>query len=206
MNAGCIELFNKNIEGIKELNALYPALCSKLSSLNHLDDILRSEVVLLVSALDNFVHDVVRDVIVELFIHEKTFKQLDKFSIQLSSFGQMLNSSRDERSQFLKIAVEKELSNKSFQSPTNIEKILKSLSIGNLWNLLDKKMGSSRDVKKELGLIINRRNKIAHEADLVDKRGVKKNEIKKEDVDEMILFIEKFVKALYEIIESEVFK
>ena len=67
-------------------------------------------------------------------------------------------------------------------------------------------MGSSRDVKKELGLIINRRNKIAHEADLVDKRGVEKNEIKKEDVDEMILFIEKFVKALYEIIESEVFK
>lgn len=55
---------------------------------------------------------------------------------------------------------------------------------------------SSEDIIKKLGIIINRRNKIAHESDIKNHIDTTKNEIEREDVDDVIDFISTLVECI----------
>ncbi len=55
-----IDQFNINIETVKHLGVIYSAFENHLTPAVDLSDILRSEIVLAVSALDCFIHDLVR--------------------------------------------------------------------------------------------------------------------------------------------------
>ena len=69
-----------------------------------------------------------------------------------------------------------------------------------IWSKIGKKIGmSTEDVKTNLGLIILRRNKIAHEADIENLVSMKKSEIERTDVEEVISFLDNVVLAIDEI-------
>ena len=69
-----------------------------------------------------------------------------------------------------------------------------------IWSKIGKKIGmSTEDVKTNLGLIILRRNKIAHEADIENLVSMKKSEIERTDVEEVISFLDNAVLAIDEI-------
>ena len=69
-----------------------------------------------------------------------------------------------------------------------------------IWSKIGKKIGmSTEDVKTNLGLIILRRNKIAHEADIENLVSMKKSEIERTDVEEVISFLDNVVLAIEEI-------
>lgn len=53
-----INSFKESIESIKSLHALHKHLCSLLPAID-LSEILRAEIVLIVSAFDCFIHDIV---------------------------------------------------------------------------------------------------------------------------------------------------
>lgn len=58
---------------------------------------------------------------------------------------------------------------------------------------------STEDVKTNLGLIILRRNKIAHEADIENFVSMKKSEIERKDVEGVISFLDNVVLAIDKI-------
>lgn len=69
-----------------------------------------------------------------------------------------------------------------------------------IWSKVGKKIGmSAEDVKTKLGLIILRRNKIAHEADIENLVSMKKTEIERTDVEEVIAFLNNVVLAIDKI-------
>lgn len=69
-----------------------------------------------------------------------------------------------------------------------------------IWSKVGKKIGMlAEDVKTKLGLIILRRNKIAHEADIENLVSMKKTEIERTDVEEVIAFLNNVVLAIDKI-------
>lgn len=92
----------------------------------------------------------------------------------------------------------------SFQRPDKIADALRLITTIKLWDELAKEMKTeARTIKGRLELIVERRDKIAHEADtmphserLPDKRWT----INKEMTLELVEFIEKVVEAIYRIL------
>ena len=58
---------------------------------------------------------------------------------------------------------------------------------------------STEDVKTKLGLIILRRNKIAHEADIENFVSMEKTEIDRKDLEEVMDFLNSIVLAIEQI-------
>ena len=90
----------------------------------------------------------------------------------------------------------KKLSKDSFQSPKSIEYAYSILKIDHIWSKLSEQMGMrSEDIRNKLALIVDRRNKIAHESDW-NKITRKYEDIELETVLECQDFIENMVEAL----------
>jgi len=195
-----IDSFKKRIEDIKALHALHKYLCTSLPAIaTSLDEILRAEIVLIISAFDCFIHDIVRRGIMDIFKANKdTNPKFDNLCIPISTVKQILQADNDsERNELLEICVKKILSKNSYQSPSSIESALQLISIKKIWASIKDGMNmSSEDITKKLGIIINRRNKIAHESDMINHIHTSKNEIKREDIDDIINFISTLVECI----------
>lgn len=190
-----IDSFKESMESVKTLHALHGTLCEKLPAMD-ISEILRAEVVLLVSALDCFIHDVVRKGLMEIF-NDKNKNISDRLSITLSTTKQMLLSESDtEKQEVLETAIKQILSKQSYQSSHNIEDALQLISVSKPWSSIEKNMGiKAEDIKKQLGVVIRRRNQIAHESDRKNLMG-ERNDIERGDIDEMICFISKLAECI----------
>ena len=88
----------------------------------------------------------------------------------------------------------------SFQRPDKITEAIHLISDVKLWEEIGKKMEKdTNDVKTRLNLIIDRRNCIAHEADIDPSYPDSRWPINESMVDESIDFIEKVSEAIYAI-------
>lgn len=193
-----INSFKESIESIKSLHALYKHLCSLLPAID-LSEILRAEIVLIVSAFDCFIHDIVRKGVMDIFnACRDENPKYGNLCIPISTVKQMLLADNDlDRNELLEISVKKILSKDSYQSPSSIECALQLISIKKIWSSIKDEMHmSSEDITKKLGIIINRRNKIAHESDVKNHIDTTKNEIEREDIDDIINFISTLVECI----------
>lgn len=187
-----ILMFRRNRARIIDLGSIYGFWCDKTPILQaQLDEILRAQLVLIVSAFDTFIHDCVRIGIVKQFgMSGAIAHKLNNYRVSFEDMRNMcaLSSSAD-RMFYLDGVIRKANSHDSFQSPTNVEYAMGLLGVGHLWLALSKGMGMpAADIRAELSNIVNRRNKIAHESDL-DPTGVSLNPITKKEVDEVIRFM-----------------
>lgn len=181
-----LTLFDNNVAQARSLSTIYINLRDGV----HIEDVynnnlLKAQLVNVVSAFDMFVHGIVKKGVIEIF--NKTRKETPKFQsfafqaktilklIEVMSPGFMPSSS-DE---IPDVILEKELSDKlsfmSFQSP---DKVTDALSL--IWGephklqVLAADMNISgcnanekaNNLKQELTTIIQRRNQIAHEGDI----------------------------------------
>ena len=193
-----INSFKESVESIKNLHALHKHLCSLLPAMD-LSEILRAEIVLTVSAFDCFIHDIVRKGVMDIFnANRDKNSKYDNLCIPISTVKQMLQADNDlDRNELLEISVKKILSKESYQSPSSIENALQLISIKKIWSSIKDEMHmSSEDITKKLGIIISRRNKIAHESDIKNHIDTTKNEIEREDVDDIIDFISTLVECI----------
>jgi hypothetical protein len=167
-----------------------------------LSDILRAALVLSVSALDFYVHEVVRLGMLE--IHRKSRPEPPAFS----RFQISLGSAREGLSvdlvldYWLDNEIRQSHSYKSFQQPDKVAEAIRLISEKKLWEEVGKKMSRPPlEVKQELSIIIDRRNKIAHEADIDPTLGLGNrwniNEIL---VGEAVDFIEQVVESIHIIL------
>ena len=194
-----LDSYNDSLESVRSLHALHNHLCNLLPAMD-LSEILRAEVVLIVSAFDCYIHEIVRCGFLRLFkgVDDCKNTKFNEFSIPITTVKQMLEVTTDEeKMQILDISIKKILSKDSYQSPTSIENALQLISIKKIWSSIKEDMGmSSMDIKRKLGLIINRRNKIVHEADKNNSIDTSKNVIERDDVDDIMQFISNLVKSI----------
>ena len=89
------------------------------------------------------------------------------------------------------------MSKDSYQSPASIENALQLIFVKKIWSSIKDEMRMpAEDITKKLGIIINRRNKIAHESDVRNHIDTSKNEIERADVDDIISFISNIVECI----------
>ena len=161
-----IDQFCENLARARSLAGLAQSLSSLTTAAVDLSDILRASLVLAVSALDHFVHEFVRLGMLE--VHRGNRPTTDtyfSFRVPMSAAREgMADTGRDE---WLDQAIREAHSWLSFQHPDKMADAIRLMSNVRLWEQVASELGmTSRAVRTQLGTIIDRRNKIAHEADM----------------------------------------
>lgn len=193
--------WNTNLQNVKQMHWLHEQLVKMVPAID-LGDILRSEYVLIVSAFDCYIHDVVLQGMAEMFSgNQIECKNYTDFCIPMSTVKQLLATSDPSlRESIYNASVKKILSKDSYQSPKNVEFALGMVNLKKIWSKIGQEINMpTEDVKRKLGLIILRRNKIAHEADIENFVSMEKAEIERADVEDVITYLDNVVLAIEKI-------
>ena len=198
------------------LDSLYDFLKNNQNLPNDLSDLLRAEIVYSISALDKFIHELVKIGMIEAFngqrirtskfegftLSAKTLEKVKETAIERS-----LNPNRpplpDELPEYW---FEREIVLKhksvSYQMPTNIGDGLSLIwKEEHKWQKISLLMNiNEKDVKTQLETIVARRNQIVHEADLDIQTGLKNN-ISNVDAKDSVDFIEKLGNAIFDCVK-----
>lgn len=193
-----IILFNKSISEIKDLKSTLNSLNTVVTSAINLDDFYRLLIVQTISALDYFIHEFVQEEMLEIYNGRRlSTNSFNKFSIPVSSFLH----SRPSSSVFQSYVRQKH-SWLSFQEPDKIAEALKIISEKKVWEELSKVFSiNSGDLKRKLKLIVDRRNKIAHELDMDPSFIGSKWNINSSDIDDIVAFIEELGNEIYKLLK-----
>jgi len=160
-----INQFRANISHVRNLQAIYEAFSSRTTTALDLSDLLRAQIVMCVSALDHYIHEVTQIGIIEIF--ESKRPSTDAFGKFTVSLDGALQGIKSKNSDWLDSEIRKRHGFLSFQHPDKIADAIRLIKDIKLWQDVGTKMGMKpEDIKRQLQLIIERRNKIAHEADI----------------------------------------
>ena len=158
--------FQENLKRAKELGALASAVKALTTDVIDVSDMWRAQIVLAVSALDHFIHDISRLGMIEIAkgVRKKTDTCL-RFQMPFSAVESALHGEPHEN--WVGETVRERHSWQSFQDPDKLADAIRLISTVKLWEAVGIELAlSAADVKTRLQLIVDRRNKIAHEADL----------------------------------------
>ena len=160
-----IEQFRENITRVRDLGGLHTALDNTTTSVIDLTDLLRAQIVMIVSALDLYIHEITRIGILAVYSGERP--QTDAFlRFQVPLGSAMQGTSFDDT--WLDIEIRERHGHQSFQDPNKIADAIRHFSSCELWPSVARHLNLDvRDVKDQLSAIVKRRNQIVHEADLV---------------------------------------
>jgi hypothetical protein len=185
--------FKRNIVSVRELASVYDFLTAHVKAPMTFDDLLRFQIVYSVSAFDKLIHDLIRIGMVAIFTGTRppTSKYLTE-KISMSVFGAMSAATIPPKEYYFEQEVIAKHRIIAYQSPENIADGLSYIWDEKYkWQRVATAMAMSEDaVKTQLRLIIDRRNKIVHEADVDIATGVKFT-ISKSDCETTTSFIEK---------------
>jgi hypothetical protein len=200
-----IEKFRQNIISVRELDSIFELITKNYPLLaEQAQEILRAEVVLSVSALDCFIHDLIKQGMIETYQGNRVSSNLfSTYQIPLK-YLQLIESSesQDAKLAYLENSIKENNSKDSYQSPKSIEYALQLINVTSIWKNLAALMDMrAEDIKGELSLIIDRRNKISHEADYNPLTG-SKYPIDRENINDVIQFIEKICESIYIIAQT----
>lgn len=156
-----IDQFLANLNNVRHLHSLHAFLSRQVTPVIDLSDILRAELVLAVSAWDHFVHQVCRIGVQEIYEGKRArTEQFLRFKV---SIGGVLSGHSD----WLDDEVRKHHGWRTFQSSEAVADALRLIAGESIWPRLGLRAGKpDRTLRDRLDLIVQRRNKIAHEADL----------------------------------------
>lgn len=161
-----LDAFHVSIARARHMHGIHNSLEATLTIAVDLTDMLRAELVMAVSALDHYVHEITRLGMLECWsgIRPKT-DAFNRFSFPMGSAALLANVGTAESA--LDNAIRTKHSFLSFQKPDKIADAVRLFSSTQLWEDAAVHLGmSAKDAKITLGLIVDRRNKIAHEADV----------------------------------------
>ena len=123
-----------------------------------------------VSALDQYVREVVRLGMLDVYMGRRI--RTDAFLRFQVSLGSVMrrdadaNSATADSAAWLDDQLRERHGHQSFQTPGSIADAVRLISGAQLWNEVAERIGmNQQSARRELRLIINRRNQIVHEAD-----------------------------------------
>ena len=195
-----IDQFKKNMEYVRNLGAIYKALEARTTGVIDLSDVLRAELVMAVSALDQFVHEIVRMGMLEIYSgSRKATDVFLRFSVSLESVRECLESPDDDS--WLANEIRLRHGWQSFQHADRIATAIRLISDIRIWEEVAENLGETpQEVRRQLNLVVDRRNKIAHEADVIPTYPDERWPIDESSVDSAVDFIDKIVDAMYKVL------
>ena len=160
-----IDQFRWNLVRVRNLGSLHRILSTQTTSALDLTDLLRSELVMIVSALDLYVHEVVRIGMLECFRRQRV--RTDAFNrFQVTLEGTLQAVSVPGSDVWLDEQIRDRHGRRTFQKPDDIAEGIRLISNVDLWNSVAVELQTtSKDVRDRIRLIVDRRNIIVHEAD-----------------------------------------
>jgi hypothetical protein len=245
-----LDQFRISIQRVRDLIALHNSVKVQATAVLDLSDILRAALVLTVSALDYYVHEVVTLGMLEIHRGTRTepIPSANTTQSAFSRFQVSLGNARQDRKIAIDIAswleseiqqvyganflqqshtisglmptisniilnklnntawledeIRERLSYQSFQQPDKIADAIRLISDKKLWDEVATQIGKpAKDIKQQLTLIVDRRNKIAHEAD-IDPTFSLGNRwyIDESMVGDAVNFIEQVVESIHQIL------
>lgn len=206
MNRAIIQ-FRTNIEAARQLEVIYQALVGQVTRAIPLEELLRAEVVLAVSALDCYVHDIVRICMTDVFsLGAGESNAFLGFNVSLDFVKKALRSSTPtDREVLFEQEIRRLHGYRTFQRPPAISEALSFIGMKKVWVKIANNVGrAAEDIQEELKLIIERRDRIAHEGDIDPSAGFAlKYPIDLTTVQTSVAFIETIVNAIQAVVISE---
>ena len=194
-----IEAFRDCIARVEHLAGLHKAIGSLTTPAVDSSDLLRAQIVLAVSALDYCVHEVT--LIGMLQLYQGVRPTTNAFTGYRISVGSMLSGYKAGSAAWLETEIRERHSFLSFQQPDKIADAIRLFSDVKLWQSVAKLMGEDdATIKSRLRLLIDRRNKIAHEADLDPSYPGARWPISDVDVATSRQFLSELVEAIHSVI------
>jgi hypothetical protein len=192
--------FKENLKRVRELGVLAAAVQRLTTSAIDVSDLWRAQIVLVVSALDHFIHEITRLGMIECAknLRQKTDAYF-RFELPLSATESAINGTSHEI--WVGETVREKHSWQSFQDPDKLADAIRLISQVKLWEAVSNELDlAPKDVKTRLKLIVDRRNKIAHEADQDPANLGFRWPINELMVNDTIEFTEKVGEAIYKIV------
>ena len=155
---------------------------------------------MLVSAMDRFVHEFARHGMLQSFTGARARTDaFQKFSVSLT--GVLTGFADPTRQDWLSNEIMARHGWLAFQYPDRIADAVRLVSNVRLWERVGKLTGqNAKDVKRQVSLIVQRRNKIAHEADTNPSYPGTRWPIDEKMVDDSIAFIETVCEHIFTLV------
>lgn len=195
-----LDIFRTNLSRIRSLHTVYLSLLGSVTSIVDLSDLLRAEVVLVVSALDHFVHELTRLGMMEIWRGGRpaTTAYL-RFSVSMDITTRLAGAAGTDT--HLEAEIRMRHGYQAFQQPDNIADAIRLFSAVDLWRDVATALGlRPEDVRSQLKLIVDRRNKIAHEADVDPSYPGQRWPISRRDVEQSIAFVEDIAETVFKLV------
>lgn len=190
--------------------ALHGFVQNQATSALQPDELLRAEWAARVSALDLFVHELVAQNLLKIFSGSRA--QCPGFiKLQISADALMRIQAATglaQRTMLFDLEVRTKFSRVTFQYPDEIADGIRLISPCKLWNEVVSYLGApkanilaaSEQLKKQLSIIVGRRNKIVHEGDLQPTTPRVPWPITRADVTDVAKFIGQLVEAIDHVV------
>ena len=197
-----IDQFRVNLARVRNLGVIHNTLNAQTTAAIDLSDILRSELVMAVSALDCYIHEIVRIGMLKIYrgIRPETSAFL-RFQISLESVRQAVSAPTSDN--WLENEIRERHGWRSFQQADHIAEAIRLISDISLWEQVSSHLGMpAQDVRQQLNLIVDRRNKIVHEADMDPTPYDTRWPIDEVLVDDAINFIEQIAETIHDLLTT----
>jgi hypothetical protein len=194
-----LDAFRDSISRVHHLGGLHKAILSLTTPAIDASDLLRAQIVLAVSALDFYVHEITVAGMLEVF--KGTRPATPAFEKYRVSVGAMIAGLPTGSHDWFEADVRERHSYLSFQQPDKIADAIRSFSDVKLWQSVAARLDQDEaTVKATLRLIVDRRNKIAHEADLDPSYPSTRWPITESDVSASCQFLSQTVDAIHAVV------
>lgn len=194
-----LDLFRRNLGYAREMASTATALSAQLTAALDLSDLLRASLVQGVSAFDHFVHEEVRARMVLSWTADPCTRPsaMSRFRVSLDSVEQALAS---PGCQWLEEEIRSQHGHLSFQHPDRLAEALRLVTSVDVWSSLASALArDSQAVKLQLKVIVDRRNKIAHEADVDPTPPRTRYPIRRQDVEGSLDFLHDLGSAIADL-------
>ena len=198
-----IQQFRENIERVRAIGGLYEALNQLTTPVLDASDLLRTQIVMAMSSLDHYIHEIV--LVGMLDIYDGKRPPTDAFQrFQVTIGAAMTGLAGSSTSTWFETEIREKHGYLAFQHPDKIADAVRLFSSCELWPSVASQLGLTvQDVKTRLQLIVERRNKIAHEADLNPSySGIGTRwPISRNDTRQAVEFIQNLCEAIHSIVK-----
>ena len=195
-----IDAFTVSMLRVRALHGLHEVFSKQVTEVVDLRDILRAEIVLAVSALDHYVHELARLGMLECMAGKrKCTDAFNRFPLPISVAGGLRDPVMAQQ------AIDAEIRSKhsflAFQHPDRIADAVRLFSEVKLWEEVGNRLGvTTKYIKTVLSLIVERRNKIAHEADVDPSYPGERWPIDSQMVETTLSTLESIAHAIFEVV------
>jgi hypothetical protein len=159
-------------------------------------------VVLAVGALDHFVHEITRIGMLDVYAQVRPATEaFGRFSVSMDNV--LLGISAPGTSQWFENEIRNRHGWLSFQQADKIADAARLVSQKRLWEEVGARLGvDARSAKNQVNLIVDRRNKIAHEADMDPSAPGARWPIDEALVDETLDRLKRIAQAIYDVLST----